>query len=307
MKELFSKNLKYLRKQNNKSQSDIGLQLNKAHTSIGNWEKGIAEPSLDEIKEIARIFEISPADLLFKDLSAGKVISETEEHEIASKGKGIGKGIGKLNDQNDAKKPSLLDKNYGSKTPKVITLDASGAENIIYVPVQARAGYLLGYGDTNYIETLPAFTMPGMRNGTYRMFEVEGASMTPTLMSGDRIICRWLPNFNEIRDNHVHVVVTKDGIVIKRVLNRVAQRGKIVLKSDTVTNRKDHPTYEINPEDVLEMWYSVFKVSADLSEPAEMYHRVADLEADMVELRGINSTFKEELKDIKALLSKGKK
>lgn len=63
-----TKNLKYLRKKSGQTQTSIGLQLNKAHTSIGNWEKGIAEPSLKEIEDIARIFEISMPELLFEDL-----------------------------------------------------------------------------------------------------------------------------------------------------------------------------------------------------------------------------------------------
>jgi putative transcriptional regulator len=87
MKDLFSRNIKFLRLVNNKSQSDIGLQLNKAHTSIGNWEKGISEPSLEEIEEIARIFEISAKDLLFTDLSNVEVNDEANVEVTAAKAK----------------------------------------------------------------------------------------------------------------------------------------------------------------------------------------------------------------------------
>lgn len=87
MKDLFSRNIKFLRLINNKSQSDIGFQLNKAHTSIGNWEKGISEPSLGEIEEIARIFEISAKDLLFTDLSNVEVNNEANVEVTAAKTK----------------------------------------------------------------------------------------------------------------------------------------------------------------------------------------------------------------------------
>ena len=79
MKEIFSKNIKYLRKKSGKSQSDIGLQLNKAHTSIGNWEKGISEPSLSEIEQIARIFEITILELLTLDLENVHLNQKPEE------------------------------------------------------------------------------------------------------------------------------------------------------------------------------------------------------------------------------------
>lgn len=81
MENKLSKNLKYLRVKMGKSQTDIGLQVNKAHTSIGNWEKGIAEPSLKEIEQIARFFEISPADLLYADFE-NEGTGITIQHEV---------------------------------------------------------------------------------------------------------------------------------------------------------------------------------------------------------------------------------
>lgn len=176
---------------------------------------------------------------------------------------------------------SLVSENafkYGVNTPKVITINETGVDNILYVPVRARAGYLLGHGDQEFIESLPTFRMPGLSNATYRMFEVEGVSMAPTLSDRDRVIGEWVPSVSEIRDNRIHVLVTADGVLIKRVLNRVDKRGKLYLKSDTITNRADYPMMEVNPEEILEIWYINMKVSSDLTEPAEIYKRVSDLE-----------------------------
>lgn len=154
----------------------------------------------------------------------------------------------------------------------------------MYVPVRAQAGYLVGFGDPQYIETLPTFRMPGLSNRSYRMFEVEGVSMAPTLSDRDRVICEWVPSLNEVRENRVHVVIHRDGVAIKRVLNRVPERGKIYLKSDTLTHRANYPIKEIHAADILELWYVNLKVSSDLSEPAEIYHRVADLEVTQHEI-----------------------
>jgi len=181
---------------------------------------------------------------------------------------------------------------YNFGVPRVVTINENREENIIYVPVKARAGYLTGYGDTDFIQTLPTLRLPGLNNGTYRMFEVEGPSMAPNITSGDRVIGQWVNSMNEIRENRVHVLVTKDGVVVKRVLNRIAERGKIVLKSDTINHRREYPSYEVNPEDVFEIWYGRMKLSSDFSEPAEVYHRVADLEADMVNVKAILSQLK---------------
>lgn len=192
---------------------------------------------------------------------------------------------------------------YNLGVPKVITINERKEENIIYVPVKARAGYLSGYGDPEFVQTLPTLRIPGLDNATYRMFEADGPSMAPNIISGDRIIGQWVSNLHEIRENRVHVVVTKNGVVVKRVLNRIAQRGKLVFKSDTVTHRKEYPSYDVDPEDVLEIWYSRLKLSADFSEPVEIYHRINDLEAEMTDLRAenlkINDSIEQILKQIK--------
>ena len=115
------------------------------------------------------------------------------------------------------------------------------------------------------------------------MFEVDGPSMAPNIMSGDRVIGEWVSDWNQIRENRVHVVVTKNGVVVKRILNRINARGKIVLKSDTVHHRKEFPTFDLDPAEILEIWYCRLKLSADFSEPSEIYTRLNDLEAEMTD------------------------
>ena len=74
---------------------------------------------------------------------------------------------------------------------------------------------------------------------------------------------------------------------MKRVVNRLKERGKLYLKSDTIAHRHEFPTLEIDPEDVREVWYGRLKISSDFSEPAEVYHRLADLEMDVMEMKSM--------------------
>jgi transcriptional regulator with XRE-family HTH domain len=73
------KNIKYLRKINSKTQAQLGLEVNKGHTSIGNWETGFNEPNNVDLKKIAIYFGVSIDDLLTKDLS------KVKEYAINSK------------------------------------------------------------------------------------------------------------------------------------------------------------------------------------------------------------------------------
>ncbi|HLZ87502.1 MAG TPA: helix-turn-helix transcriptional regulator [Puia sp.] len=59
------KNLRYLRKQLSKTQSEIASLIKKGQTTIGNWENGISEPNLDELLVISNFFD-TPLDILVK-------------------------------------------------------------------------------------------------------------------------------------------------------------------------------------------------------------------------------------------------
>jgi transcriptional regulator with XRE-family HTH domain len=67
---LLGKNIRYLRKQSSKTQSEIASLIQKGQTTIGNWENGISEPSLSELLIISNYFDISLDTLLKIDLAA---------------------------------------------------------------------------------------------------------------------------------------------------------------------------------------------------------------------------------------------
>ncbi len=262
-------NLKYLRKKSGKTQDALSSEVNIGRTTIANYEAGISEPNVETLRTFAKYFGVSLDDLLSKNLETQPFSPEQpDEKDLMLR----------------AAFPQKGEKGY-SAIPKIITVDNSGNDNIIYVPVKARAGYLLGYGDAEFMETLPTFRLPGLNNATYRMFEVEGPSMAPNVLHGDRIIGEWIDQLDKIRDNRVYVVVHKGGVAVKRLVNRLKERGKIYLKSDTIAHRHEFPTIEIDPEDIKEVWYGRMKISSDFSEPAEVYHRLADLEMDVMEMK----------------------
>jgi transcriptional regulator with XRE-family HTH domain len=283
----FGQNLKFLRKNKGENQSQVASVVQKAETTIGNWEKGISQPNLQELSALAQYFGVSVDNLINVDFEKSNLITLDDEGKKRQKSNLIGNPKSNLIGKNAPPIPPANELPAGYETrhiPRIVTVNEQGIDNILYVPMKARAGYLLGYGDPEFMETLPSFRMPGLNHGTYRMFEVEGISMSPTLSDKDRVICEWVPSFAEIRENRVHVVVHAGGVAIKRVLNRVKERNKIYLKSDTVTHRQDYPIMEIDPADVREIWYVRMAVTSDLREPSELYTRMSDLEIHMHEI-----------------------
>lgn len=171
-----------------------------------------------------------------------------------------------------------------SGVPQVVAVNQNDEENVVYIPVKARAGYLEGYGDSEYIETLPSFYMPQLTNGTYRCFEVQGNSMVRTFFDGDLVFGKYVEDLAYIKDGRVYVIVSKnDGIVLKRVINRIEERGKLILKSDNKDG--NYPTYTIDAEDIMEVWYVTMFASKQIPEPIDVYDRLHELESKLTELQ----------------------
>lgn len=174
-----------------------------------------------------------------------------------------------------------------NRMPQVVTVDGSGKDNVVLVPAKAAAGYLLGYGDNKFIESLPTFNLPNINNGTFRMFQVSGHSMFPTISDGSYVVGEWVENWvKEVKDNRIYVIISTDGILIKRVLNRLKRYDNLYLKSD---NRRDYPNISLEPSQIKEIWSVKMHLSFELPDPTILYDRVGDLEA---EIEHIKSTIK---------------
>ena len=172
-----------------------------------------------------------------------------------------------------------------SKMPKIVTVDTSGKDNIVLVPVKVAAGYLAGYGDTGYIQSLPTFSLPNIQNGTFRMFQVAGNSMYPTLSDKCYVVGEWVENWiKDIKDNRIYVIVCDDGVLVKRVLNRLKKYDNLYLKSD---NRREFPNITLEPNQIKEVWAVKMHLSFELPDPAVLYDRVGDLEAEIDHIKSL--------------------
>ncbi|MFC2532411.1 MAG: helix-turn-helix transcriptional regulator, partial [Capnocytophaga ochracea] len=166
-----------------------------------------------------------------------------------------------------------------SLMPKVIVLKDEDVEEerIPLVPVMAQAGYLQGYDDPQYIKELPMYNLPGMRNGTFRIFQVEGLSMYPTLQSGSYVVGQFVEDWEHISDNRIYVVVSTEGVIVKRVLNRIEKYGSLYCKSDN----RVFPHINVRLKDVKEIWECKMHLSFEFLDPIPEYQKIADLQADM--------------------------
>nr|WP_185147515.1 S24 family peptidase [Ornithobacterium rhinotracheale] len=171
--------------------------------------------------------------------------------------------------------------NIERKVPQVVTVTSHQEDNIVLVPVAAQAGYLTGYDDPTFMEGLPTYNLPNIRNGIFRMFQVSGLSMYPTLQNNSYVVGQFVEDWLHLSDNRVCVVVTQEhGVIVKRVLNRIAKYGNLYCKSDN----RDYPNISVAPEDIKEIWECKMHLSFEFLDPATVYNKLSDLEADVMHL-----------------------
>jgi transcriptional regulator with XRE-family HTH domain len=134
---------------------------------------------------------------------------------------------------------------------------AAGTNEIQFVPVKAAAGYLAGYADPEFLDELNTFTLPMLAPGSYRAFEIVGDSMLPT-QSGSVIVGEKVENLEDLKNNNTYIVISRnEGIVYKRMMKNARSKNKFTLISDNTA----YQPYNINAEDVLEVWKATMIIS----------------------------------------------
>lgn len=115
-------------------------------------------------------------------------------------------------------------------------------KNVPLVNQYAYAGYLSGYTNQSYMDELPAvpFIVDHEAQGNYVAFEVRGDSMNDgtedSYLEGDRLLCReiqrhlWAQSRLHIR-KWDFVIVHKDGILIKRIIDHNTQTHELTIHS----------------------------------------------------------------------------
>lgn len=284
----FHKAIGYLRKEKGLKQAEIAEIIGISSATWSDYERGKTQPNFDVLRKISEFFGVKSDDLITNepiDAHLIRIYSEKEKQENAHLNAHLSAHLNQENVHlNVHPSVHLIGKKQSAekvlRMPKVVTVDSAGNENITFVSMRARAGYLAGYGDMEFIQSLPTYRIPGLHNGTFRAFEVYGHSMLPTFHESDIIFGRFVSNFSEIRDNRVYIVVSKrDGVVLKRVVNRIQTDNKLILNSDNQRHPAEYPPIVIAPEEVLEIWYAVSYLSRQMREPGEIYNRLIDVES----------------------------
>lgn len=167
---------------------------------------------------------------------------------------------------------------------RVIIKDVFQKERIVHVPVTAYAGYQDNLTEPVFMQELPTYSLPEhiLRSGSYRSFDVAGDSMEPTLYTGDKVIAAFVePQYWEqgIKDSMIHVLITYNEVLVKRVMNYIRSEKMLELRSDN----SSHPPYHLPIQHLREAWVVRLRITANLNKPNdqdildEIRHTIASL------------------------------
>ncbi|MBG7628945.1 MAG: LexA family transcriptional regulator [Bacteroidetes bacterium] len=241
-------NIKHLRTLKGLTQEQFSTILDVSRSRISSYEENRAVPPIDFLVDLSEYFNI-PIDAFIKnDLSSA---TDAAFIEIGEK-----------------------------RILFPITVSEDNEDLVDLVPIEASAGYLQGYSDPEYIEHLNKIKLPFLPTGTHRAFPIKGDSMLP-VKSGSYIVARYVENIKYLKDGRTYIVLTlNDGIVYKRVYDKIEEHGMLLLASD---NKKYDPYY-VPIDEIIELWE--FTCSINTQEYDEQELKISSI-ANMLTQLGV--------------------
>jgi len=103
-----------------------------------------------------------------------------------------------------------------SEEKLAMALGINFSPNILFTNVEAFASNTVG---VDLLEEHQRFHIPGV-TGDLVAFNIKGNSMSPTILTGDMVICAPLETTEEMIDNEIYAVVTSHSVYVKRVIRQ---------------------------------------------------------------------------------------
>ncbi|KPM49239.1 helix-turn-helix domain-containing protein [Jiulongibacter sediminis] len=246
-----AENIEFLRKLDDLTQKELGTELGMTRAAIDSYEGGRAIPPYSKLKIIAEYFGRKVEELTEKKLW----LQSTDQQEIwkdRSEEETFEQPISEMVVSSLGKIPILSGKQFEQFSSPDFDV-SSEAKDFLSIPVNRQfAGELVAF---------------------------EATKDFP--IAGSLLVAEKLPNIQEVVDSDCYLLVTKGGLIYRRVYNQLRTRGVLVLTPEVADLATiDLPTLEI---------HSVWKPQAVISyqapemkpDPSEAKRLVNQLKAEI--------------------------
>lgn len=226
-KIFFASNIKFLRVRSGLSQEAAADKLGLTRAKLASIEAGNTKaPQPEDYLNFSSFFSVSIDTLLKVNLS---VLGELKLRELESGNDVFIKG--------------------GNLRVLAISVDKSNNEHVEYVPIKAKAGYASSFTDPEFIASLPKYSLPHLKGGTFRIFPIVGDSMLP-IPDGSDITGSYVEDWTVLPSNTPCILILKgqQDFVFKMVT--WLSEGQFLLTS----LNSSYKPYKVPAEEVLEIW-----------------------------------------------------
>ncbi|MBX9448877.1 MAG: helix-turn-helix domain-containing protein [Taibaiella sp.] len=221
-------NIKFLRRRQHLTQESLATQLSITRSKLNCIETGqTRSPAIEDLLNFSNFFRMSLDTLVKVDLSQ---LGELRIRDLEAGNDVYTKG--------------------GNLRILAISIDHDHKEQVEYVPIKAKAGYIAGFNDVDFIAALEKYSVPNLpKHGTYRIFATKGDSMLP-IPEGSDITARYEEDWTAIKAGTPCILILngQQDFVFKMV---TAQRDHTFLLESL------NPVYEpytVHAADILEIW-----------------------------------------------------
>jgi transcriptional regulator with XRE-family HTH domain len=229
---IFSDNIRFLRTQKKLSQQELADKILMSRVRYSKYEDGRSEAPYELLIRISKYFNLSIDLLLTVDIRKYPL-----------------EDVLRLPD---------------NRIVLPVVVDQLGNNSIEIVPQKASMGYLSGYSDPEYIESLQRISLPFLTNGKYRAFPAQGDSMPP-FKDGSYIIGKYIENIEDLKPGKSYVIVTlNDGISYKRFTS--SNEKSITLAADN----SFYKPYDIPLGEIVEIWQYASGIFPEDFEPEHL-------------------------------------
>lgn len=249
---IFSENMRYLRGKLNLSQQKVADDLLITRGRYGKYEDGATEPPQEILIKISKYYNVSIDLLLTINVSKFSIdeIMELPDNRIVLP----------------------------------IRVDQDGNNEIEIIPQKASMGYLNGYGDPEYIESLETISLPFLKGGKFRAFPAYGDSMPP-YKNGTYIVGKYVENLSDLKTDRTYVfITTNDGISYKRF--QFHEADSIWVKADN----SFYEPYKIPLTEIKEIWEFACSINtkeyeADEFSEKNIQNQLTEIKSDIKQLK----------------------
>ena len=212
---IFADNIVFLRGKKNMTQHKLADDLILTRSRYISYEYGKSEPPIEVLIRISKYYNVS-IDLL--------VTIDIRKYPLD-------------------KMVNLPD----NKILLPVVVDPDGNKYIEIIPQKASMGYLKGFSDPEYIESLPRIQLPFLGQGIFRGFMADGDSMPP-FTDGTCVIGEYVEQLDDLKVGKEYMFVTLDGYTFKTFVKR--NKTTLTVAADNTF----YDSYDISLKDIVQVW-----------------------------------------------------